>query len=272
MNNGLNYGRLASIAFGCLMSVAAAADTAEQKGLSIAMLADGADTGWRSYRAKGEMILRDAAGKESVRALESLNLERDAKVEGDWLLILFKSPLDIKGIVSLTHSKLEPQNDDQWIFLPVDKRVKRISSSNRAGKFVSSEFSFEDLSSQEVANYTYKWLRDEPCPGNPALECHVVDTVPRNARSGYSHRIVWIDSEAYRQWQIQFLNRRGDLEKTLNSTEFNKYNGRHWRPSKIAMVNAQTGKSTILKFTGYDFAAKLVDSDFNPDRMPSMSD
>lgn len=263
---------MATFAFGCFMSGAAvAAESPEQKGLSIAMLADSADVGWRSYRAKGEMILRDADGKESVRALESLNFERDSKVEGDWLLILFSSPLDIKGIVSLTHSKIESQNDDQWIFLPAEKRVKRISSSNRAGKFVSSEFSFEDLSSQEVANYTYKWLRDEPCPGNESLKCHVIDTIPRNSRSGYSHRIVWIDSNAYRQWQIQFLNRRGDLEKTLNSTTFSKYNNRYWRPSKITMVNVQTGKSTILRFSGYDFTANLSESDFNPDRMPSLS-
>lgn len=234
---------LAVFALGCFINGATvAAEDSEQKGLSIAMLADSADAGWRSYRAKGEMILRDADGKESVRALESLNFERDSKVEGDWLLIIFRSPLDIKGIVSLTHSKIEPQNDDQWIFLPSEKRVKRISSSNRAGKFVSSEFSFEDLSSQEVANYTYKWLRDEPCPRNESLKCHVVDTIPRNSRSGYSHRTVWIDNEAYRQWQIQFLNRRGDLEKTLSSTAFNKYNNRHWRPSKITMVNVQTGK------------------------------
>lgn len=251
--------------------VVLADDSPEQKGLSIAKLADDADVGWGSYSAKGDMILRDKDNKESVRSMEVLNYERDSKIEGDWLLIFFNSPLDIKGTVSLTKSRIEPQNDDQWIFLPAEKRVKRISSSNRAGKFVSSEFSFEDLSSQEVADYNYKWLKDEPCPGNSSLKCHVVDTIPLNSNSGYSHRIVWIDSEAYRQWQIQYFNRRGDLEKILNSTEFAKYNNRYWRPSKITMVNDQTGKSTIFIFSNYDFDAKLPESDFNPDQMPSLS-
>lgn len=256
----------------CLMAgSAAAAEDAEQKGLTIARLADRADVGWGSYRAKGEMVLRDAQGVESVRALESLNLERNSEIEGDWLLIVFRSPLDIKGVISLTHSKIEPQNDDQWLYLPVEKRVKRISSSNRAGKFVSSEFSFEDLSSQEVKNYTYKWLRDESCPSNSVLTCHVLDTFPRNSRSGYSRRTVWVDNTAYRQWQIQFFNRRGDLEKTLNSTEFQQYNNRHWRPSRITMINNQTGKSTVLMFSGYQFNIGLSPEDFNPERMPSFS-
>ena len=55
--------------------------------------------------------------------------------------------------------------DDQWLYLPTLKRVKRISSDNRSGAFVGSEFAYEDLSSQEIEKYTYKWIEDVPCPG-----------------------------------------------------------------------------------------------------------
>jgi hypothetical protein len=36
---------------------------------------------------------------------------------------------------------------DQWLYLPALKRVKRISSSNKSGPFVGSEFAYEDISS-----------------------------------------------------------------------------------------------------------------------------
>ncbi|MFK7874158.1 MAG: outer membrane lipoprotein-sorting protein [Paracoccaceae bacterium] len=242
------------------------AGTAEDKGLAIMKAADGADLGWRDYYAKGEMILKDASGRTSKRALESYNLERDSRAEGDWLVIVFSSPNDIRGTASLTHSKLSPKNDDQWLFLPSAKRVKRISSSNRAGKFVSSEFSFEDLSSQEVANYTYSFVGQEKCPGGGGATCNVVDSFPVNKRSGYSKRTLWIDTKAHRQFQVKYYNRRGTLEKVMNSTKFKKYGGKHWRPSKITMKNMQTKKSTTLSFPKYDFRAGLQTADFSSQR------
>lgn len=236
---------------------------ADNKGYAILEQADRADSGWNNYYAKGQMVLRDASGSKTVRDLESYNLERDPSKEGDWLVIVFSSPADINGTASLTHSKLEPSNDDQWLFLPANKRVKRISSSNRAGKFVSSEFSYEDLSSQEVANYTYSYIGTESCPGATDLTCNVVDSFPRSKNSGYSKRTLWIDTQAHRQFQVKYYNRRGDLEKISNSTEFAKYGDKHWRPRKIVMHNVQTGKSTELLFPTYNFEMGLEPTDFS---------
>ena len=53
--------------------------------------------------------------------------------------------------------------DDQWLYLPALKRVKRISSSNRSGSFMGSEFAYEDLTAPAVEKFTYRYLRDEPC-------------------------------------------------------------------------------------------------------------
>ncbi len=247
------------------------AQTAEEKGLKIAQEADRRDLGWGNFRSKGQMILRDSGGNESRRNFDGLNLERSAAGEGDWSIIVFKSPRDIKGTATLTHSKVEPADDDQWIFLPAVKRVKRISSSNRTGKFVSSEFSFEDLGSQEVDDYTYKWLRDEKCPGNASLTCHVTESYPRNTRSGYSKRIAWTDTSEYRQWKVEFYNRRGDLEKALSAKGYQQYLGKFWRPDELYMENFQTGKSTTLAFPEYKFNAGLDEGDFNAQRLSRLA-
>ncbi len=55
---------------------------------------------------------------------------------------------------------LEPMS--KGCILPALKRVRRISSVNKSGPFMGSEFAYEDFSSQEVGKYSYKWLRDEP--------------------------------------------------------------------------------------------------------------
>ena len=69
----------------------------------------------------------------------------------------------VKGVNILSHTKIfEP--DDQWLFLPALKRVKRISSRNKSGPFMGSEFAYEDLVSREVEKYSYKFIKDEKCP------------------------------------------------------------------------------------------------------------
>ena len=122
---------------------------------------------------------------KAAGVFRNMTFERPETSVGDLGIIVFSKPRDIRGTALLTHANVEPSDDDQWLYLPAVKRVKRISSSNRTGKFVSSEFSYEDLGSQEVEDYTYKWLRDEPCPTDASLTCHVTESYPKNPKSGY---------------------------------------------------------------------------------------
>jgi hypothetical protein len=261
-----------ALAVGAVMAPQPAfAETAEEKGLAIAVEVDRRDLGFGNYTVKGEMVLRDKAGRESRRSFESMVLERVDPGLGDLGVLVFDQPRDIRGTALLTHANIEPLDDDQWLYLPAVKRVKRISSANRTGKFVSSEFSYEDLGSQEVADYSYLWLRDEPCPTDPAATCLVVDSVPKNPKSGYSHRIGWISAEHFRLEQMDFYNRRGDLEKTLIFDGYQQYLGKHWRPDAMQMINRQTGKGTALIWSAYNFDAALTENDFNAQRLPQIA-
>ena len=141
-----------------LLSPVVMAETPEEKGLAIALETDKRDKGWQDSYAEMKMVLRNRHGKESVRQIRVTNLEVDG--DGDKGLTVFDEPRDIKGTSFLSYSHaLEP--DEQWIFLPALKRVKRISSSNKSGPFMGSEFAYEDISSFEIPKYSYLYLRDE---------------------------------------------------------------------------------------------------------------
>lgn len=249
----------------------AAAQSPEAKGLAIAEEADARDLGYGDFEANGEMVLRDKQGRESRRVFANMTKERPETSVGDMAVIVFSQPRDIRGTALLTHANVEPADDDQWLYLPAVKRVKRISSSNRTGKFVSSEFSYEDLGSQEVADYDYKWLRDEACPTEATLTCHVVESYPKNPKSGYSKRVSWIDDAEYRLQQVDFFNRRGDLEKSLRFLGYRQYLDKYWRADEMKMVNRQTGKSTDLLWTDYRFRAGLAESDFDAQRLKRLA-
>lgn len=254
-----------------MFSSEARAQSPEQKGLDIAIETDKRDLGYGDFEADGEMVLKDSSGRESRRVFANMTLEREDANLGDLGIIVFSKPRDIRGTALLTHANIEPSDDDQWIFLPAVKRVKRISSSNRTGKFVSSEFSYEDLGSQEVNDYTYKWLRDEPCPTEPSLNCFVTESYPKNAKSGYSKRISWTDDQEYRLQKVEFFNRRGDHEKSLEFKGYKQYLGKYWRADLMTMKNEQTGKSTDLVWSNYRFRTGLSEGDFNAQRLKSVS-
>ena len=233
-------------------------ETPEKKGLAIAIEAKRRDSGFTDYTAEMTMILRNKQGKESIRAIRTKTLEMID--DGDKSLSIFDSPKDVKGTAFLTFSH-KTGDDDQWLYLPALKRVKRINSRNKSGSFMGSEFAYEDIGSQEVEKYRYKYLREEMYQGQ---HCFVVESFPVDSRnSGYSKRVSWIDKEEYRSQKIEFYDRKQSLLKTLTFTGYQKYTGKHWRPDSMDMVNHQTGKSTTLLWKNYQFRTGLTDANFN---------
>lgn len=234
-----------------------AAETPEGKGLAIAIEADRRDTGWDNQLSDMEMILRNKQGEESKRTLNIKTLE--VENDGDKSLTVFDNPRDVKGtaFLSYTHA-LEP--DDQWLYLPALKRVKRISSANKSGPFVGSEFAYEDLSSQEVEKYSYKWLRDETLNGK---ETFVIERYPAYEYSGYTRQIVWIDKSIYQPLKVEYYDRKNALLKTLTISNYRQYIDKYWRPDSMLMVNHQTGKETLLNWKNYQFNNDLDERDFD---------
>jgi outer membrane lipoprotein-sorting protein len=234
------------------------AETPEEKGLAIAVEADRRDTGYDNSTADMLMILKNRHGQESRREIRFRNLEVTG--DGDKSLTIFNSPGDVKGTAFLnyTHKK---GDDDQWLYLPALKRVKRISSRNKSGSFMGSEFSYEDITSQEIEKYTYKWIREEIYEGN---DCFVSERYPVDKKnSGYSRQVAWIDKEEYRTWKVDYYDRKNMHLKTLTMSNFEQYEGKFWRALELYMINHQTGKSTLLQFSNYKFNVGLTDADFS---------
>lgn len=239
------------------LAPAVLAQTPEERGLEIARAFDQRDSGWKHMSADMEMILRNRAGKESRRKITNRQLEMDG--DGDKSLSLFKEPGDVAGTAMLTFSHgLEP--DDQWLYLPSIKRVKRISSKNKSGPFMGSEFAFEDLGSQEVEKYSYKFLAEEPCG---EYECYKLERYPQYEGSGYTRQVSWIDKAEYRTIRTEFYDRKDALLKTLEFIDYQEHPGGYWRANRFEVVNHQTGKSTTLLWSNYDFETELDEKDFN---------
>jgi len=247
---------LTAVVFALVSHSTMAFDAAEQ-GLTISKEAKLRDLGWADSSSDMQMVLRNTQGQESIREIKIKSLEQ--KSDGDKSLTIFNQPRDVKGTAFLSFS--HPVGaDDQWLYLPALKRVKRISSRNKSGPFMGSEFSFEDLSSFEIEKYGYKYLGDEQING---LDSFMVEQYPVDENSGYTRRIVWLDKAEYRVQKIDFYDRKNSLLKTLTYNNYQQYLNKYWRADNAHMLNHQSGKSTDLVFKNYAFKTGLQDSDFN---------
>jgi len=240
-----------------LCSGYALSETAEEKGLNIAKARKAIDGGWGDSTAQAKMILRNADGQETVRQMKIKSLE--VVDDGDKALTIFSQPRDVKGTAFLSFAH-PTKSDEQWMYLPALKRVKRIASRNQSGPFMGSEFAFEDLSSFEIEKYSYKYLKDDTINGELS---YVVEVDPVNKNSGYTRQVLWIDQSHYRVHKIEFYDRRNSLLKTLTLSDYKLYLDKHWRPSTQRMVNNQTHKSTDYLVESLTFKTGLTSKDFN---------
>ena len=219
-------------------------------------------SGYGDSSARLKMVLRDRRGRTGERRLSIEMLEVPG--DGPKSLAVFDYPPDIKGTALLTHAHRD-RDDDQWLYLPATRRVRRITASGRSGSFVGSEFSYEDIASREIERYSYRLLREEPLA---ALDCYVVESTAADAsQSGYRRMVWWIDKDAYRVWKIDYYDLKDALLKTLVLKDYQQHEDRFWRPASMEMTNHQTGRGTTLEWSDHAFGAGLDEADFSLNRL-----
>lgn len=228
----------------------------DSRGLEIMTEVAQRDEGFEDFSAQITMYLEDNNGNKSTRLMEVKNLE--VADDGDKRLLVFKEPSDVSGTALLTYSHIL-EDDEQWLYLPVLKRVKRISSSNKSGPFVGSEFAYEDMLSQEAEKYDHKLIGEDKVNG---LDCYVIERKPRYTSSGYLRQKVWIDKEHYRYQRIEYFDQLDNHFKTLALDDYEQFLGKFWRAKRMIMTNHQTNKKTSMVWKDFTFQNGYDDSIF----------
>lgn len=239
-----------------------ASGTALEKGEKIADEIEARDTGFKNVSSTMKMILKTKEGQSITREMRLKIFEIDEEGAGDYSLITFDNPRDVAGTSLLSYAKILDA-DKQWLYLPALKRVKRISSRNKSGPFVGSEFAYEDITANEVKKYSWELLGVGPCPNDEALECAKLNSVPKYENSGYTKRIVYVDTQEFRPMKTEYYDRKHTHLKTQTYSDYKQYKDKFWRADKWEIVNHQSGKSTSLHFDNYDFDTVLKKRDFN---------
>ncbi len=249
---------LATFALWTLAAGPASAD--EQRGLEIARKVENYNDGYKSERSTMEMTLINAHKDKTRRKMSSVI--RETSKDGDKSRIEFQWPADVKGtrMLTWTHKR---GNDDQWLYLPAIKRVKRITSRSKSGSFMGSEFAYEDLGSQEVEKFRHSFLADETLGGRKVWK---VQRIPRDKKSGYTKQIVWLDKGYMGAVKMDYYDRRGSLLKTATFSQYRKH-GKYWRADRLEMVNHQTRKRSVLEWKNRKLGVSIDEDEFDSDEL-----
>ncbi len=254
---------LPRLAWGKTAEELLASGTPEEQGAAVIQELARRNTGFKDLGGKVEMTLQDADGSKALRSFSLKLLERASPSDGDRSLIVFESPADVKGTAVLSHASPDGE-DEQWLFLPSAQRTKRISSANRTGAFVGSEFTFEDLTGNDGRKYTWRLAGTEACG---AQKCLVLEAAPKDPASAYSKRVLRVESGELRISSIDFFDRKGAKLKTLTYGEYQKLNDRFWRSQLWTMKNHQTGKSTAVRFVSMKLDNGFTANDFSTGKL-----
>ncbi len=171
----------------------------------------------RSFISQVSLILHDKKG--NARTREFLYLQKDY-ADSDKFTMFFSAPADVRDVAFLIENPKEAQGkeDSQWMYLPVSRQTRRISTSDKRGAFMGSEYSYADLDKVRVKDYRQKILGEEPVLGRP---CYVVEREPSGpeiqAKTGYSKLKVWVDKQNHLVMRQDFFDVKGVLIKQMRT-------------------------------------------------------
>ena len=228
---------------------------AELTGLQIVDNVYNRDTG-KDSKGNLTMSLINSQGNERVRTIKQF-IKDFGKVEKK--IMFFMSPADVRNTSFVNWSYTEEgKDDDQWIYLPALKKVKRISSSSKSDYFMGSDFTYDDLGDRQPEADTHKLIREEKFKGE---QCYVVESVPKDEEYMYSRTVTWIIKDKWIGLKKEFYDEDEDLLKILSVKKFEKIEGL-WIILHSEMVNVQKKHTTKMELSEVKINSGIPDRQF----------
>jgi len=238
----------------------------DAKARSIMQKVDTRDNG-KTVEEDMTMVLIDKKGRKRTRVIKSYSKDygRD-----EYRVMFFKSPADVKNTAFLTYDyKDSGKDDDQWIYLPALKKVKRIPSSDKSSAFMGSDFSYFDMTDRNLHDYDFRLLKETEVRGHPAW---MIEALPRSKKiekeSGYKKSIDIVRKDNYLIVRsIEFM--KNGKKKYMDMTKMHQQNG-IWVTDELTMTTKRGKKTlhkTILQFTDIKLNKPLPDTMFKTRRL-----
>jgi outer membrane lipoprotein-sorting protein len=214
-----------------------------------------------------KMVLIDKNNNQRVRSIKTFDKDFG---KDSYRIMFFKTPADVKDTSFLTYDYDDPRkDDDQWLYLPALKKVKRIPTSDKSSSFMGSDFSYYDMTKRSVDDYTYKILKHIPVRGHDTT---MMESIPVNddviEESGYVKTIGLVREDIDMVVRSIGFLKNGE-RKYLDVTKMHKQDG-IWVIDEMVMTTKQgkmTLHQTVLQFSNIEVNKPIDDDVFTTRRL-----
>jgi len=213
-----------------------------------------------SLRSKDElahvdMKIIEKNGKSKTRKLIIKKKNRGKKEQ---ILVRLEKPSDLRGIGLL--SIINGMSEDQWLYTPSNKKVRRIISSNKKDSFLGSEFSYEDFSPTTYSHFHNKVVKVIHRNGK---DLYVIESTALERVATYSKIITLVTKLDYRILQSKYFDHKGKKLKVMTFKGYKKFGKNTWRAQSIDVKNIQNKRGTKLMLSKLQLNTGMKDSEFS---------
>lgn len=210
------------------------------------------------------MTLINKSGQKRVRELKRFS--KDKGVD-KFNMMFFLSPADVENTAFLTYDYDDSnKDDDQWLYLPELKKIKRIASSDKSSSFMGSDFSYSDMTSKNVEDYTYKIMKETKVDGHKVWQMLVVPKSEKTIEeTGYTKSIIFVRQDNFVVVQALYYVKLGKKLKYFKVLGLEEIDG-VWTTTTMQMVTKKgkrTLHKTLIEFENIKYNQDLQESFFS---------
>ncbi len=209
------------------------------------------------------MEMTDKRGKQRIRKTRGFR-----KYFGDEkrTAIYYLTPKNIKDTAFMTYDYADASvDDDQWLYLPAMRKVRRISASDRGDYFLGTDFTYEEIKQEtrvSIEDYSRKTIGKEIIDGHSTFIAESIPVDKKTAKElGHSKVTQWIDAEIWMIRKAEFDSLRGKPLKTIYTREIKQVQ-EIWTAHLLEVKNHKTGHTTKFIFSEVDYQTPISDDLF----------
>ena len=196
------------------------------------------------------MKLKDANGEIREREFDMYLMHSG---DDSLALVRFNNPSEVKRITLLTLS-----DDEIYLYMPAYRKTKRISGGAKNGKFVGSDFKYNDISllyNEQNGDYDANLIKETDNE-------YLVEVIPYDKDSDYGRIIMTVEKKNMLFRKIEFYNNKNKLIKIMNFKDEKNFDG-HILATTIELNNLEENHSTILEIKEVEFDIPITKKFFD---------
>lgn len=193
-------------------------------------------------------------------------------------LTRFHAPAEVRN-EGILITENESGKNDVLLYLPNFKKIRRVESQQQSGSFMGSVFSYSDIATPHVEDYTYKMIAQAKCPQAEAatvmcaqIECTPIKEEIRE-KTGYSKSVMWVRLDNFMSVKGEYYNLSGEFFKRLEAKEIKEVDAANhkWLAHSLYLENLKSKEFTRLEFSKVKVNSGISDSIFTQQNLQKVN-